>query len=91
VFYQALLLRRTSIGEALALARRLVREGLTSDEDGFAPVFESNGSDPRKTGPVRSVGWAGIALYGDPTPTILQRLSPSDDQRPAGMASDAAV
>ena len=27
---------------------------------------------------VRSAGWAGIVLYGDPTPTILQRLSPSD-------------
>ena len=26
----------------------------------------------------RSAGWAGMVLYGDPTPTVLQRLSPSD-------------
>ena len=38
VFYQALLLRRTSLGEALALARRLVREGRAGDDDAFAPV-----------------------------------------------------
>ncbi len=29
-------------------------------------------------GLVQSAGWTGIALYGDPTPTILQRLSPSE-------------
>jgi CHAT domain-containing protein len=82
VFYQALLLRRTSIGEALALARRLVREGLIGDDDGFSPVVDGNGVDHGPAGPVRSVGWAGIALYGDPTPTILQRLSPSDADGP---------
>jgi hypothetical protein len=26
----------------------------------------------------RSAGWTGMVLYGDPTPTVLQRLSPSD-------------
>jgi hypothetical protein len=54
-FYEALLLRRTSIGEALALARRRLKED-------------------------RSVGWTGTVLYGDPTPTVLQRLSPSDPE-----------
>ncbi len=78
VFYQALLLRRTSIGEALALARRLVREGRAGDDDAFAPVVENGGADSQDIGLVRSAGWTGIALYGDPTPTILQRLSPSE-------------
>jgi hypothetical protein len=51
-FYEALLLQRTSIGEALAAARRRLKE------EG-------------------SAGWTGTVLYGDPTPTVLQRLSPS--------------
>jgi hypothetical protein len=74
-------LRRTSLGEALALARRLVREGRAGDDDAFAPVVENAGADtadPQGIGLVRSAGWSGIALYGDPTPTILQRLSPSE-------------
>ncbi len=78
VFYQALLLRRTSIGEALALARRLVREGRAGDDDAFTPIAENGAADPQDIGLVRSAGWTGIALYGDPTPTILQRLSPSE-------------
>ena len=52
-FYEALLLRRTSVGEALVLARRRLKEA-------------------------GSAGWTGVVLYGDPTPTVLQRLSPSD-------------
>ena len=32
----------------------------------------------QETGTPRSAGWAGMVLYGDPTPTVLQRLSPSD-------------
>ena len=35
-------------------------------------------SRARKRLPPRSAGWAGMVLYGDPTPTVLQRLSPSD-------------
>jgi CHAT domain-containing protein len=54
-FYEALLLRRTSVGEALALARRRLKSE-------------------------QSAGWTGLVLYGDPTPTVLQRLSPSDPQ-----------
>jgi hypothetical protein len=52
-FYEALLLRRTSIGEALAVARRRRKQ------EG-------------------SAGWTGVVLYGDPTPTVLQRLSPAE-------------
>jgi CHAT domain-containing protein/cysteine peptidase C11 family protein len=54
-FYEALLLRRTSIGEALAFARRRLK-------------IE------------KSAGWTGMVLYGDPTPTVLQRLSPSEPE-----------
>jgi hypothetical protein len=54
-FYEALLLRRTSIGEALVIARRRVKDTGTA-------------------------GWTGMVLYGDPTPTVLQRLSPSDPE-----------
>ena len=76
-FYEALLIRRTSLGEALALARRSVREGepdldelVTRSTRGFVPS--------REAVTPRSAGWAGMVLYGDPTPTVLQRLSPSD-------------
>jgi hypothetical protein len=54
-FYEALLLQRTSVGEALAFARRRLKSE-------------------------QSAGWTGLVLYGDPTPTILQRLSPSDPE-----------
>jgi CHAT domain-containing protein len=76
-FYEALLIRRTSLGEALALARRSVREG-EPDLDELVtrpPQQIGSGRDPST---VRSTGWAGMVLYGDPTPTILQRLSPPD-------------
>jgi CHAT domain-containing protein len=76
-FYEALLIRRTSLGEALALARRSVRVG-QPDLDEL--VVRSNlcvGPDVDADTP-RSAGWAGMVLYGDPTPTVLQRLSPSD-------------
>jgi hypothetical protein len=54
-FYEALLLRRTSVGEALAFARRRLKRE-------------------------QSAGWTGLVLYGDPTPTVMQRLSPSDPE-----------
>jgi CHAT domain-containing protein len=76
-FYEALLIRRTSLGEALALARRSVREG-EPDLDELVtrpPQRIGSGQDPSA---VHSTGWAGMVLYGDPTPTILQRLSPPD-------------
>ncbi|HEY0284377.1 MAG TPA: CHAT domain-containing protein, partial [Vicinamibacterales bacterium] len=74
-FYEALLIRRTSLGEALALARRSVREG---EPDLDELVVRSNQGVGPDTGTPRSAGWAGMVLYGDPTPTVLQRLSPSD-------------
>ena len=83
-FYEALLLRRTSLGEALALARRSVRIG-QPDLDELVTLHESGSEgDPELEVP-KSSGWTGMALYGDPTPTILQRLSPSD----AGDAAEA--
>ncbi len=76
-FYEALLIRRTSLGEALALARRSVREG-QPDLDELV-VRSNHGAGPDADPPTpRSAGWAGMVLYGDPTPTVLQRLSPSD-------------
>ena len=75
-FYEALLIRRTSLGEALALARRSVREG---EPDLDELVTRTAGIvSSQETGTPRSAGWAGMVLYGDPTPTVLQRLSPSD-------------
>ena len=75
-FYEALLIRRTSLGEALALARRSVREG---EPDLDELVTRTTGIvSTEETGTPRSAGWAGMVLYGDPTPTVLQRLSPSD-------------
>jgi hypothetical protein len=75
-FYEALLIRRTSLGEALALARRSVREGEPNLDELVTRSAQGFGSE-QEVAP-RSVGWAGMVLYGDPTPTVLQRLSPSD-------------
>ena len=75
-FYEALLIRRTSLGEALALARRSVREG-EPDLDELITRTAGIASSQENVTP-RSAGWAGMVLYGDPTPTVLQRLSPSD-------------
>ena len=76
-FYEALLIRRTSLGEALALARRSVREG-EQDLDELVTRTPGGGVSSPDTATPRSAGWAGMVLYGDPTPTVLQRLSPSD-------------
>jgi CHAT domain-containing protein len=75
-FYEALLIRRTSLGEALALARRSVREGEPNLDE--LVTRSAQGVDSGQDVTPRSVGWAGMVLYGDPTPTVLQRLSPSD-------------
>jgi hypothetical protein len=75
-FYEALLIRRTSLGEALALARRSVREGEPNLDELATRSAHGIGSEQPVT--PRSAGWAGMVLYGDPTPTVLQRLSPSD-------------
>ena len=75
-FYEALLLRRTSVGEALALARRSVKEG---EPDLDELVTAAQNADPGTGERIPcSAGWTGMVLYGDPTPTVLQRLSPSD-------------
>jgi CHAT domain-containing protein len=76
-FYEALLLRRTSLGEALALARRSVKIG-QPDLDELATTMEQGHRDDIEQERPKSAGWTSIVLYGDPTPTILQRLSPSD-------------
>jgi CHAT domain-containing protein len=76
-FYEALLIRRTSLGEALALARRSVREGQPDLDELVVRLTSGTVPGPETVTP-RSAGWAGMVLYGDPTPTVLQRLSPSD-------------
>jgi len=76
-FYEALLIRRTSLGEALSLARRSVREG-EPDLDELVTMPPQGIGSGLDSSVVRSTGWAGMVLYGDPTPTILQRLSPPD-------------
>jgi CHAT domain-containing protein len=74
-FYEALLLRRTSVGEAMALARRSVRDG-EPDLDVLVTALQQGAEDPARI--PKSAGWTGMVLYGDPTPTVMQRLSPSD-------------
>ena len=76
-FYEALLLRRTSLGEALALARRSVKVG-QPDLDELVTTAEADRQADVELEVPRSAGWTGMVLYGDPTPTILQRISPSD-------------
>ena len=80
-FYEALLIRRTSLGEALALARRSVREGQPDLDELVSRPPQGIGSGQDRVA-ARSTGWAGMVLYGDPTPTILQRLSPPDAKVP---------
>lgn len=83
-FYDALLLRRVSLGEALSLARRSVYAG-EPDLDALASWRHSREVTSDES-PPQSAGWTGLVLYGDPTPTVLQRLSPSDgggQSRPA--------
>jgi CHAT domain-containing protein len=88
-FYEALLIRRTSLGEALALARRSVREG-QPDLDELVVRLNGIGDPHKEPDTPRSAGWAGIVLYGDPTPTVLQRLSPSDTSD-SGRRKDASL
>jgi CHAT domain-containing protein len=76
-FYEALLLRRTSLGEALALARRSVKEGEADLDELITRMQQGSPRDEDARMP-RSAGWTGMVLYGDPTPTVMQRLSPSD-------------
>ena len=76
-FYEALLLRRASLGESLALARRSVKIG-QPDLDELVTDAEANPHLDLERETSRSAGWTGMVLYGDPTPTMLQRISPSD-------------
>jgi CHAT domain-containing protein len=77
-FYEVLLIRRTSVGEALALARHSVRDGESDLDELITRAARGGDRSDRLSVPPRSAGWAGMVLYGDPTPTVLQRLSPSD-------------
>ncbi len=77
-FYEALLIRRTSLGEALALARRSVREGQPDLDELIARSDHGVGADP---GTPRSAGWAGMVLYGDPTPTGTSAPQPVRHER----------
>ncbi|HET9702610.1 MAG TPA: CHAT domain-containing protein [Vicinamibacterales bacterium] len=87
-FYEALLLRRTSVGEALALARASIRDGEDDLEELMTRVHKGpqEGDEARVA---RSAGWTGMVLYGDPTPTVMQRLSPAET-RPDDDANQAA-
>jgi hypothetical protein len=87
-FYEALLLRRTSVGEALALARASIRDGEDDLEELMTRVYRGpqERDEPRVA---RSAGWTGMVLYGDPTPTVMQRLSPAET-RPDDDANQAA-
>ena len=76
-FYEALLLRRASLGEALSLARRSVKVG-EPDLDELVTSAEANPQHDLEREVPRTAGWTGMVLYGDPTPTVLQRISPSD-------------
>jgi hypothetical protein len=76
-FYEALLLRRASIGEALALARRSVKCG-QPDLDELVISGDANWDGSADEKESQTSGWTGMVLYGDPTPTVLQRLSPSE-------------
>jgi hypothetical protein len=76
-FYEALLLRRTSLGEALALARTSVRDG-EEDLDVLITRRQQGPQDGDAARIVRSAGWTGMVLYGDPTPTVMQRLAPAE-------------
>ena len=76
-FYEALLLRRASLGEALALARRSVKLGVPDLDELVTASASTRRADLEHETP-RSAGWTGMVLYGDPTPNVLQRLSPSE-------------
>ena len=76
-FYEALLLRRTSIGEALALARASIRDGEDDLDEVMTRVYHGPRDGDEGRVPV-SAGWTGMVLYGDPTPTVMQRLSPAE-------------
>lgn len=64
-FYGALLLQRTSLGEALRLAKTTMKEELlgptAADDEWFIP-------------PQTALSWASMVLYGDPTPRLLESL-----------------
>jgi CHAT domain-containing protein len=85
-FYEALLLRRTSVGEALALARASIRDGEDDLEELMTRVYRG-AQDGDEASVARSAGWTGMVLYGDPTPTVMQRLSPAET-RPDGDADE---
>ena len=77
VFYESLLLKRFSVGESLASVRRSF---LRPPQGRLAAPADVN------------LAWATLVLYGDPTPTILQRLSPgSIDAFPSEAAGTRAA
>jgi CHAT domain-containing protein len=63
-FYRALLLDRVSLGEALRRAKVTAKQCL------LGPNGETEAVAP----PSVVLSWAGVVLYGDPTPRLLESL-----------------
>ncbi len=79
-FYQALVLDRATLGEALRLAKRAALSRLPELDPDAAhasiPVTATVG-----------LSWASLVLYGDPTATLMQRLGTLLEDAPQTDAS----
>jgi len=64
-FYRALLMERTSLGEALRLAKTKAKRAL------LGPTTDNS---ERLIPPRKALSWASFVLYGDPTPRLLESL-----------------
>ena len=58
-------------------ARAPQREGANPISTSWSRASGANPHHDLEREVPRSAGWAGMVLYGDPTPTVLQRISPS--------------
>jgi CHAT domain-containing protein len=64
-FYRTLLLERTSLGEALRLAKTMAKQAL---------LGPSSDNTEWLMPPRVALSWASVVLYGDPTPRLLESL-----------------